>query len=150
LVDIEGEDLGSESAGFMTPPQTQSEAAAVKVPHPIPEEKISPLVQAPVKTSAPGDDEALEKPPPLSLANDVVTNGKLPASIPVPDIPPTDSAVANGGVAGKPPPSRGGASVKSNRGRNKKELAALLASIGTDSNAGKDEKKFAGMGRPPY
>ena len=150
LVDIEGEDLGSESAGFMTPPQTQSEAAAVNVPERIPEEKISPLVQAPVNASAPGDNEILEKPPPLSLAHDVVTNGKLPVSIPVPDMPPADSAVANGGVVGKPPPSRGGASVKRNRGRNKKELAALLASIGTDSKAAKDEKKFTGMGRPPY
>ena len=150
LVDIEGEDLGSESAGFMTPPQTQSEAAATKVPNPIPEEKSSPLAQAPIMTSALGEVEVLEKPPPLSLANDVVTNGKLAASIPLPEIPPTDPAVANGGVAVKPPPSRGGASVKSNRGRNRKELAALLASIGTDSNVGKDDKKFAGMGRPPY
>lgn len=150
LVDIEGEDLGSESQGFMTPPQTQSEAAAVNVPERILEER-SPLPGQPPNTSTAHEGGAeLEKPPLLSLANDVVTNGKLPSSMPVPDLPATDSAVTNGGIAMKPPPSRGGASVKSNRGRNKKELAALLASIGTDNDGRKEERKLIGMGKPPY
>lgn len=146
LVDVEGEDLGSESAGFMTPPQTQSEAAAVSVPERIPEERSTPAVNH----SGHNKDTELEKPPHLSLANDVVTNGKLAASIPVPEVPQDDATNANGGVVGKPPPSRGGASVKSNRGRNKKELAALLASIGTDSDGRNENRKFSGMGRPPY
>jgi hypothetical protein len=146
LVDIEGEDLASDSAGFMTPPQTQSEAAAVSVPAAIPEEKAPLPVWAPAGDAAGEESAALEKPPHLSLANDVFTDGKFPASVPVPEIPSTDAAAANG----KPPPSRGGASVKSNRGRSKKELAALLAGIGADKSTGRDEKKFAGMGRPPY
>ena len=150
LVDAEAEDLASDSAGFMTPPQTQSEAAAVSVPERIPEERSRPPVHAPATSANHGENAELEKPPHLSLANDVVINGKRPSNIPIPNIPSTDPAVANGGVAMKPPPSRGGASVKSNRGRNKKELAALLASIGTDSDARKEDRKFSSMGRPPY
>ena len=146
LVDIEGEDLASDSAGFMTPPQTQSEAAAVSVPSAIPKEKAPLPVRTPAGDEAVEESAALEKPPHLSLANDVFTDGNFPASVPVPEIPSTDVAAANG----KPPPSRGGASVKSNRGRSKKELAALLAGIGSDKSAGRDDRKFAGMGRPPY
>ena len=141
LVDVEGEDLGSDGVGgYATPPQTQSEAAAI--PETIPED--SPAMPAPSAASG--------KAPMLGLPHDAMTNGKLPASVPAADIAPTQVSVANGGVPTKPPPSRGGTSVKSNRGKSKKELAALLAGIGTrtDGGTGKEERKFAGMGKPPY
>ena len=149
MVDVEGEDLGSESAGFATPPQTQSEAGRLRFPKSITENTET---RAAAGVDATAENLSFGNPPVLSLSQDVVTNGKLPESVPVANIEPAHAAPLNGGISAKPPPSRGGASVKSNRGHSKKELAALLAGIGTDAGAGagKEERKFTGMSKPPY
>ncbi|KAK3701507.1 plasma membrane localization protein [Vermiconidia calcicola] len=161
VVDVQDEDLGSENggSGFATPPQTVAELRASGVPEVIPEEGRI-WVPAGEGDAASGADAA---PPQLSLSSDIVTNGQMSTGAGQQFEP----AVANGQmptgdptVLGQqfepngltqPPPSRGGASVRSNRGRSRKELAALLAGVGDSSPAAKGESKFAGMmGKPPY
>ncbi|KAK3723468.1 plasma membrane localization protein [Vermiconidia calcicola] len=166
MVDVQDEDLGSENggSGFATPPQTVAELRASGVPEVIPEEGRL-WVPARESDAASGADAAA--PPQLSLSSDTVTNGQMSTSMgqqfepavangQMPTADPTVSGQQfepNGSVPSnpKPPPSRGGASVKSNRGRSRKELAALLAGVGESSPAAKEDSKFAGMmGKPPY
>lgn len=147
LVDVEGEDFGSESAGFATPPQTQSEAAALSVPKTIPEDALFP---APVLANSTAAGTTLDNPPLLSLSRDVVANGKLPESASIPDDHGVHIDTGNGAVP-IPPPSRSGASMKSYKGgRSKKDLAALLASIGSNDSANDQERKLTGISSPPY
>ncbi|KAK5165963.1 plasma membrane localization protein [Saxophila tyrrhenica] len=143
LVDVEGEDLASENgAGFETPPQSQFEAAAAfGRPPAIIEEAPTPMNTT--------NDLSSEAPPVLSLSQGAVTNGKLPYGSSQPGAAHVN--VTNGPVPTKPPPSRGGASVKSNRGgHSRKDLTALLAGIGTGDGAEKEKGAFTGLEAPPY
>ena len=147
MVEVDGEDFGSESAGFATPPQTQNEATALSVPSAIPEDVENPVV---AQQNAAPEKSTIEKIPALSLSQTAITNGKLPESVRTANTNAANAGVGDEGMHTKLPPSRAGTSVKSTRGRSKKELAALLAGIGTEVDSGKEERKFTGMAKPPY
>ena len=143
MVEVEGQDLESESGGFVTPPSRmdstgEGTGTLLAVPEAIPEE---------------GKNSATEHSPVLELPSDTVTNGQMSTS---PQADHGTATVADGSVrsmltiSAQKPPSRGGASVKSKGGHSRKDLTALLAGIKVDGGTPNEEKKFAGMGRPPY
>ena len=146
MVDVDEGDTGSDS-GFSTPPcvpESGVDTTGLSVPEAIPEDAPAP--------SAEGANLTPEKPPALRLPSDAMTDGHLPPSSPAQDGHVT---VANGGpqtTHPKPPPSRGGTSLRSKTRHSKKDLKALLAGVGLGEEADveKDEGNFGGMGRPPY
>jgi len=146
LVDVEGEDIGSEGGTeWATPMETRSEAAAAFGPP----AGVNKGREVEVNGAR---YEMQDVPPLLALSGGAVTDGKLPAAAaPMNGAVPTAPTVpiASTGPT-KPPPSRGGASVKSRGGHSRRDLTALLAGIGTGEGGAKEESRFGGLGRPPY
>lgn len=131
LVDVEGEDLGSESGEFVTPPSRVEGYPEVPVP-PIPEDLRIASKKQPAE----------EEPPLLQLHDDALVVGSFPTN--------GEHRPSSANLQPRPPAPRDGGSVKSKSLRGKKNLAALLAGIGSEEDTSIEESKFTGMVRPPY
>ena len=141
LVDDEGYEEGkSEEGGFVTPPQGPPQGQGVT-------------------DGVEGEGEKGAGPPVLNLPSDAVTDGQMRP-------PPSSSSAANntghvsvinGGIDQRPPPSRGGASMRSarstkTRAERKKDVLALLDEIKIDEKPLPAERKdaLAAVKAPPY
>lgn len=141
LVDDEGFEEGrseGEESAFVTPPRKPSDRQAGN-----------------------GGDEIAGGPPVLNLPSDTVTNGQMRASTSSSALnKDANVAAVNGADYPRPPPSRGGASMRSTKTRaeRKKDVLALLEGIrveekGRGDGAGRDGKKedvLAQIQSPPY